>query len=193
MTTYLLYSDEQLAALLRQGNHDAFGVLYNRYKGVLHVHAYKKLGDLEKAKDLIQELFVNLWSKRDALPETLNLSGYLYATLRNRILDVVAHEKVETKYIDSLQNFVTENNFITDRHVRERELSRLIEQAVNELPERMREVFIMSRNEGKSHKEIAEALEISESTVKNHMKGALKNLRSKLGLFTYLLFIFKFF
>lgn len=193
MTTYLVYSDDQLATLLRQGDHDAFGVIYNRYKGVLHVHAYKKLGDLEEAKDLIQELFVNLWDKRDSLPETLNFSGYLYTTLRNRILDSIAHDKVADKYASSLQNFVTENNFITDRHVRERELTRLIEEAVNELPPRMREVFIMSRNEGKSHKEIAETFDISESTVKNHMKGALKILRSKLGFFTYILFICKFF
>ena len=192
MVVYSNLSDQELAGLLRsQSDQRAFSELYTRYKGVLHGHAYKKLGNLEEARDLIQELFSALWNKRDALPDTHNLSGYLYTTLRNRILDFVAHRQVEHKYLKSLQHFITEANFITDRQVRERELTRLIEDAVNELPPKMREVFLMSRNSGKSHKEIAEELNISESTVKNHVKGALKVLRTKLGLFAYILFLLK--
>jgi RNA polymerase sigma-70 factor (family 1) len=192
MTTYHSYSDQELTALLKEGNQSAFNVLYERYKGVLHGHAYKKLGNLEEAKDLIQELFMSLWSKRASLPETTNLSGYLYTTLRNRILDVIAHQKVESKYTQSLQNFITDANFTTDRTVRERELAALIEQVIGELPPKMREVFLMSRTTGKSHQQIAEELDIAESTVKNHIKAALKVLRNKLGLLAYLMFLIKF-
>lgn len=191
MVVYSNLSDQELAGLLRQSDQRAFGELYTRYKGVLHGHAYKKLGNLEEARDLIQELFSTLWNRRDTLPDTHNLSGYLYTTLRNRILDFVAHQQVEHKYLRSLQNFITEANFITDRQVRERELTRLIEDAVNELPPKMREVFLMSRQAGKSHKEIAEELNISESTVKNHIKAALKVLRTKLGLLAYILFLLR--
>jgi len=191
MVVYSNLSDQELAGLLRQSDQRAFGELYTRYKGVLHGHAYKKLGNLEEARDLIQELFSALWNRRDTLPDTHNLSGYLYTTLRNRILDFVAHQQVEHKYLRSLQNFITEANFITDRQVRERELTRLIEDAVNELPPKMREVFLMSRQAGKSHKEIAEELNISESTVKNHIKAALKVLRTKLGLLAYILFLLR--
>jgi len=192
MAAYSTHTDQELFALVKQGDHYAFSMLYERYKGVLHGYAYKKLGNLEEAKDLIQDLFMNLWNKRSLLPETHNFSGYLYTTLRNRILDVIAHQKVERKYTSSLQSFISEANFTTDRAVRERELSVLVEQVISELPPKMREVFLMSRTTGKSHKQIAEEMNISESTVKNHVKGALKVLRTKLGFMTYLLFLMKF-
>lgn len=175
-------SDRELTELLRVGNHEAFEVLYERYKGVLHLHAYKKLGNLEEAQDLIQELFVWLWQKRACLPDTGNFSGYLYVALRNRILDAIAHHHVEDKYSRSLQQFISDEHFVTDRTVRERELSTQINGAVSQLPPKMQEVFIMSRTTLMSHRAIAEKLGISENTVKNHIKGALTVLRGKFGL-----------
>lgn len=190
MNSYKTLADTELIKLLKLDNQHAFSELYNRYKGVLHLHAYKKLGDLEAAKDLIQELFIHLWNKRNTLADVKNPSGYLHIMLRNRILDVIAHNKVESKYINSLQTFIGDANYTTDRQIREKEFGLFIEKIINELPLKMREVFIMSRNTGKSHKQIAEELGITESTVKNHVKGALKILRSKLGLLNFISFLF---
>jgi RNA polymerase sigma-70 factor (family 1) len=192
MPKYQLYSDQELAALLKSGNQHAFDILYDRYKAILHVHAYKKLGNLQEAQDLIQELFIYIWQKRAGLPDTKNFSGYLYMAMRNRILDVISHRRVESKYLDSLSNFISEDNFITDIHVRENELKHRIESAIAELPPKMREVFVLSRTTAMSHKEIADELGIAESTVKNHIKAALKQLRSKLGLFLYIILLLKF-
>src|SRR5690606_16570951 len=125
-----------------------------RYKGVLHIHAYKKLGNLQEAQDLIQDLFVSMWQKKTLLPENGNISGYLYIALKNRILDIIAHKKVQDRYVRSLDVFISEANFITDRQVRERELTLQIERAIAELPAKMQEVFILSRTRGMSYKEI---------------------------------------
>lgn len=173
--------DQKLVSFLKEDNEHAFVELYERYKGVLHVHAYKKLGDFEEAKDVVQELFVNIWDKRYVLPDTTNFSGYLYRGLRNRIFNIFAHNEVKAQYATAFMNSQSEASVITDESVRANELAQQIEAAVNELPDKMREVFLLSREGQLSHKEIAERLSISEHTVKNHIKKALKSLRAKLG------------
>lgn len=193
MILYKNLNDQELAILLKKGNEAAFYEIYERYKGILHMHAYKKLADFEEAKDLVQELFSALWDKRNDLPETVNFSGYLYSSVRNRIFNIYAHKKVAAGYITSFQNFTAEASYMTDERVRENELAKQIEAEIMALPEKMRAVFLLSRKEHLSHKEIAERLDISESTVKNHIKKALKTLRLRLGFWAYLFFLIKYF
>lgn len=189
MTEYKNFSDNELSAMVSLGDHVAYAEIYNRYKGILHLHAYKKLGDFEEAKDIVQELFTVFWDKRESIPPTTNLSGYLYTTLRNRIFNIIAHKDVESKYLSSIADFFNQGIAATDHLLRERELGARIEREIENLPPKMREVFLLSRKQNLSHKEIGEILTISESTVKNHIKGALKTLRIKLGLLTFLIFL----
>ncbi|WP_367866957.1 RNA polymerase sigma-70 factor [Pedobacter sp. WC2423] len=190
MRLYSDLSDIELTHLLRNGNAVAFDEIYFRYKSLLHIHTYKKLGDFDDASDIIQELFTNLWIKRSALPDQTNLKSYLFVSVRNRILDFISHKKVESKYINSFQIFINDkSSYVTDLFIREREFAKIIEKEINELPPKMREIFILSRTTGLSHKEIAEKLNISENTVKNQVKGALKKLKCKFGLFWFLVFV----
>ena len=182
-------ADEELLSLLKDGDRAAFTEIYNRYKGILHMHAYKKLGDFEEAKDIVQEVFATLWDKKEAIPQTTNFSGYLYQMLRNRIFNSIAHKDVASKHIASITDFYNEGSAITDHLVRERELAHRIENEINNLPPKMREVFLLSRKYYLSHKEIAEQLTISEITVRNHVKHALKILRLRMGILGYIAFI----
>lgn len=182
MTPLSTLSDQELIALFKNGDQVAYTEIYNRFKGVLHLHAYKKLGNFEEAKDTVQELFVQFWHARENIPVAANLSGYLYQSLRNRVFNIIAHKKVESKYIDSIGSFWDEGYAITDYRVREKELSEKIEAEINNLPAKMREVFILSRKQHLSHKQIAQNLYISESTVKNQIKNALRILKSRLDL-----------
>jgi RNA polymerase sigma-70 factor, ECF subfamily len=180
-------TDGELIALLQAGDQQAFTEIYNRYKGPLILHAYKKLGSFEDAKEIVQELFSHLWSIHAQLPEITNCSAYLYTLTRNRVLNYIAHQQVEARYAASFQQFASEGHDATDLLLRERELQRLIDKEIDALPPKMREVFLLSRKEHLSHKEIAEKLNLSEFTVKNHIKSALKILRLKLGMTTLLL------
>lgn len=189
MSNYNILTDRELTDLLRTGSERAFNEIYVRYKGLLHVHAYQKLGDFDEASDIIQELFTIIWVRRDALPQETNLQSYLFVSVRNRILDFIAHKKVESKYLNSFQSFINdEKSYITDLFIREKEFSEIIEKEINDLPPKMREVFLLSRRTGLSHKEIAQKLNISENTVKNQVKYALKILRGKFGLVLYIIF-----
>ena len=183
-------SDLELVNLLRTGNQYAFAEIYERYFGVLYLHAYNRLRDKNEAKDLVQELFSYLWSKRGLLEPKTNFSNYLYTWVRNRVLNIIAHKQVQDKYLATLPplNIAVESS--TDHRLRERQLAAIIEREVDALPPKMREVFEMSRKANLTYKEIAEKLNLSEQSVRSHVKNALKILRTKLGVLFFLLFIF---
>ncbi|MBC6111881.1 RNA polymerase sigma factor [Pedobacter fastidiosus] len=189
MHSYNSLSDSELAFLLTRNDEKAFTEIYNRFYGLLFIHASKRLNDDEEAKDVVHQLFETLWSKRLQVAPNGNLSAYLYTAIRNRILDVFAHQKVENKYVDSLQNFLDQDHVLTDHLVREKQMAFLIEQEINALPAKMREIFLLSRRENKSHKEIAQELGLSELTIKTQVKNALRILKTRLGVFIYLAFL----
>ena len=191
MQAYGSYSDGELAFLLTQNDDRAFTEIYNRFYGLLFIHACKRLNDDEEAKDVVQQLFESLWQKRNHVQPDKNLSAFLYTAIRNRILDIYAHQQVENKYVHSLQDFIDRDQVLSDYRVREKQMAALIEQEIDALPEKMREIFILSRKHNKSHKEIAAELGLSELTVKTQVKKALRILKTRLGLFVYVAFLLK--
>jgi len=182
MIPYQKLSDDELTTLLKQGDDRAFTEIYDRYFWLLHAHAYKWLRNREDVRDIIHELFSNLWAKRQTLELEQKLAPYLYASVRNRIFNQLARDKYAVQYSDKLENFLEHGECITDHLVRERMLMEVIENGIAEMPRKMREVFEMSRKQQLSHKEIAEKLDISEATVRKHIHHALKRLRPKLEI-----------
>ncbi|MFC3562809.1 RNA polymerase sigma factor [Pedobacter jamesrossensis] len=183
------YSDSELVLLVKNGNGTAFKEIYERYWTILFLHGSRVLGDEEDAKDIVQELFVQLWNKADELNFGHSLSAYLFTATKNRILNHLAHRKVKSDYEESLRNFVQEGELITEEHLREKELALIIEREISLLPPRMREVFELSRKEFLSYKEIAESLNISEHTVRRQVSNALSILRSRMGLPTIVIYM----
>ena len=189
MADYKLYSDSDLMGLLQSGDQLAFAEIYDRYKLILHHHAYSKLGSKTEAQDTLQEVFSALWSKRESITLQQNLSGYLYTSVRNHILNLIARKEVQSRYIHSMQQFSTEQ-VLPDHRVRENMLQLAIEKEIANLPPKMREVFELSRRQHLSIKEIAAITGTSEQTVKKQISNTLKQLRSRLGLLTYLYMLF---
>ena len=182
-------SDQQLVSLLREGNQDAYIEIYDRYKVILQQHACKKLDNLDEVEDILQEMFIHIWDKKETLNITTSLSGYLFTVARNRIFNLYHKKKRELGYLNSLQEFIDKGEYSTDLLLRERELNLIIEKEIQALPPRMREVFMLSRNEGLTHKQIAQRLGTSEQTVTTQIRNSLKVLRLKLGsLFVLMLF-----
>lgn len=182
-------SDQDLILLLKEGNHASYSELYQRYYYLLFSYAYKRLGDKEHAKDIIQELFTSLWEKRFSFELKSSFSGYLFTTANNRIINYFLHEDVRGKYASSLAGFIDEDEVKADYLIRERQLSDLIEMEIQRLPEKMRQIFELSRKEHLSHREIADKLSLSEKTVDRQVSNALLRLKSRL-LFISALFFF---
>jgi RNA polymerase sigma-70 factor (family 1) len=189
-TNYSVYSDRELAIMLKEGDRCAFTEIYERYKGILFMHAYKRLSDRDEAEDVVHDLFASLWNGKESLNlDTANLAGYLYRAILNRVFKCISKRKYANQYITSIQNSVSAGITITDHRVRENQLKTIIEREISFLPPKMREVFEMSRNLQLSNKAIAQQLDLSEKTVKNHINHALKILRVKLGIFTFIWFL----
>ena len=179
-------TDQELVALLKQGDHAAFTEIFNRYHAVLYIHAFRRLQDREECRDMVQDLLASLWLKKDELVLKHTLSGYLYMSVRNRIFDLLARKKINKDYVVSIQQFAEENNINTDALVRQKQLAEIIDREIALLPARTREIFELSRKGYLSHREIAERLDISEQTVKTTVNNALKTLRVKLGTVLFL-------
>ncbi|WP_090784614.1 RNA polymerase sigma-70 factor [Pedobacter sp. ok626] len=192
MLIYTKRSDEELIVLLREGDKIAFSTLYSRYKGLLYVYACKIIKDFDLAEDLVQEVFISVWDKRDAINFKTSISSYLYAAVRYRFFDLIDKQKVKSDYVQSFQLFLDQGEFLTDNYIAEKELAKIIENEIARLPIKMREIFELSRKLNLKNKQIAEHLGISEKTVKNQISLAMKVLRDKLGVLGFLYFYYFF-
>jgi RNA polymerase sigma-70 factor (ECF subfamily) len=188
--TYRNLSDQDLFCLLKEGDCRAYTEVYNRYSESLYAHVLKRLNDREEAKDVIQELYANIWANKEKIVIQGQLSSYLYKSVRNRVINILAHKEVATNYIDSLEQEIPNYKEQTDYLIRQNQLAELIEKEINFLPSKMREVFTLSRKRYLTHREIADKLNISELTVKKQVTNALKILRSRLDLFIRCFFFF---
>lgn len=180
---YSSLPDEKLAHLFKEGDPYAYTEIYERYKGLLYIHAYRVLQDRYSVEDILQDVFLALWNNRDTLSFKTSFSAYLYTAVRNRILDKISHEKVVARYADSIRDFIEIDLTTPNEILREKELSAIIESEVAALPEKMREVFLLSRQKELSYKEIGERLNISDKTVKQQVYNAVKILKLRINSF----------
>jgi RNA polymerase sigma-70 factor (family 1) len=188
MTAYNKFTDEQLVALLKTGNQQAFTEIYDRYAANLAGFAGSKLYNLDDAKDILHDLFVKLWENRGQIHINSNLQSYLFAMVRHRIVDKIRKNITREEYAFMLQSLTTANQYNIDKQVEAKELRQTIENSLVQLPARVKEIFKLSREEGLSNREIAEKLNLSEQTIKNQISAALKHLRK--SLVTIAAFIF---
>lgn len=183
-------TDQQLLKSLRKGDLFAFDQLFAKYSKKLYYFAKGYLDSKEDAEGLVQEVFIKIWEKRKELKEHLSFNAYLYTITFNAIRKFFRKKAREKKYLESyLENFDgTHNEPAMD--IEYKSLRELADKAIEKLPKRRKEIFILSRNEGLSNEEIASRLHISKNTVENQMTQALKFLREQLGKETILSILF---
>ncbi len=178
---YKILSDELLVKLLRVGEQDAFEEIYRRYWQKLLRSAQFKLRSKETIEEILQDLFISLWEKREKVLIE-NLEAYLNTSLRYLIINQIKKQILQEKFVEySLKkNELTDD---VDESVAFNELSVAIEKAIEQLPEKTQQIFRLNRLEYKSVKEIAVLLETPERTVEYHITQALKALRVHLREF----------
>ncbi|MDZ7763999.1 MAG: sigma-70 family RNA polymerase sigma factor [Melioribacteraceae bacterium] len=167
-------SDEILVKLIKQNDPDAFKELYYKYYKQLYRYAYFRLYAVETTRDLIQDLFSRVWNNRKNLNPNKPIKSYLYRSLTNIIIN---HSRLE-----SSKN-VSYSKLDEEISGREEELDQQIDiqSAINELPEKLKSVYLLSRVEGYKYKEISEILQISVKAVEKRMSKALILLRKRFG------------
>ncbi len=152
-------------------------VFKTHYSG-LASFAVHYVGDRDIAEEIVQELFTNLWTKAKETQIQTNLKSYLFGATRNACLNYLKHQKVERKYAERHLSTTREEYEVDFLELEQ--LHSLLEKAMNKIPEKCREIFEMSRFEGKKYQEIADELQLSLKTVENQMGKALKIMRDEL-------------
>lgn len=181
MTKYTSLPAEELIPLIKNDDKVAFAEFYDRYKGPMYFQAFKMLGDDEEAKDVVQEMFIKLWESRNSLTVKTTVEAYVFRSVRHKVIDFIRHQQTVSRYLDSLESYLEKGSAAPDERYIEKETMALFKKELSELPDRMREVFELSRNQGLSHKQIAAQLNISENTVKKQINKAIKHMRIRIN------------
>ncbi len=190
MADYAKLSDTQLLAFLKEDDNGAYMEIYDRYNSLLFAYAYRKLQDKQEAQDVVQEVFIGLWERRKTFVLKTYLSGFLYKSVLNRILDIFKHSKVIKQYAELQKLQIDVDSVETDYLIREKEIAAMIAKEIAAMPPRMREVYELKYKDFKSTAEIAAMLGISPHTVSNQLKNASAHLKKRLGLVVFMLYIF---
>jgi RNA polymerase sigma-70 factor, ECF subfamily len=169
-------------------NEKQFEMLFkSQYVGLVKF-AQRYVDEVETAEELVQDVFVNIWSNLEDIHIQSTIQSYLFGSVRNAALNYLKHQKVVSKYADNQRMYVDNSEHVDFLELDE--LKNRLAEAMNKIPEKCREIFELNRFEGKRYKEIAAELGISLKTVENQMGKALKILREELGEYLPLIFLF---
>jgi RNA polymerase sigma-70 factor (family 1) len=178
---HILNTDSKfLIDRLKKGEEIAYEMLFKEYYKVLTIFAAKYLKDLEASKELVQELFVNIYEKRGNLDINSSLKSYLFRSVHNRCINSINAQKIRDKYAEHFNNTSDIRINILEQDVNVSELENALHIAINKLPPKCKTIFKMNRFDGLSNHEIAEKLTLSKRTVETQISKALKILRVKL-------------
>lgn len=176
-------SDAELARRMRLGDERALEVIFRTYYPGLVGFVRRYVKTTEIAEELVQDLFLKIWSRRGSLGAIDSVKTYLFRAARNTALNHLRRRKLEHEWVEKEQGEVSEEQGMEgsgDETVEESELAAAVRAAVDRLPPRCREVFMLSRDGGLTYAEIAKSLGISIKTVETQMGRALKALRENL-------------
>jgi RNA polymerase sigma-70 factor (family 1) len=168
---------------IRVGDSTAFEALFRSYHAALCAFAYRYLGARDLAEEMVQEVFLFVWERRETWQVRTSVKSYLFTAVRNAALSYLRHERVvrrrETEALELLEMPLAS----ADLEVAAAETTAAVQRAVGRLPERCRLVFTLHREHGLTYAEVADVLGISPRTVEVQMGRALKSLRKALAGF----------
>lgn len=170
----------------------SFETLFKANYSKLIFFANRFVNNLEDAEELVSDVFASLWKNRTKYSFDSSFTGFIYKMVQNRCLNHLKHKKVESEYINYLvkNDLLQEASEFEENKLIAKEFEYHIHKAIENLPQRCREVFKLSRYEQKKNREIANLLNISNKTVERQMTIALEKLRFKLQHLLLIVFLF---
>ncbi|MRG47928.1 RNA polymerase sigma-70 factor [Chitinophaga sp. SYP-B3965] len=175
-----LYNENELLSRIAEGDRNAFKQLYDFYWEDIYYIALSFLKSPEWSQDMIQEIFIKIWQKRASLPAIEQFRSYLFIIARNELISALRQKMRTDGQKDQYEQQLPDQFLAPDQSFAVRELEMQIGQAVQQLPEQQRRIFLMTRNDGLSHDEIAEQLGLARKTVANNITKALNHIRDYL-------------
>lgn len=171
-----LYDEREILYQLAEGSESAFIQIFDEYSPKVYRAALKFLDSKESAEEVVQDIFMDIWLRREKLTKILNFGAYLHGMVRNQVYDAYRQKYALSEAIKEL-GYNKQSDNPTERLILEGEYEKLLHEAVGKLPKIQQEIYRLAREECLSHEEIALRLNLSRLAVKSHMKRSLRILR----------------
>jgi len=173
--------DKILVFYLKQGSSWAFEQLFLRYQKKLYHFCKKIVISKEESENLVQSVFMEIWENRIGMDEEKSFSGYLFKITKNKIYNHIRKKINEKVYKEYITGNTDLHGIKDDNEYESKQLNEILENLIESLPDRRKEIFLLSRDKGLTYKAIAQLLDISENTVDTQIRNALDFLREQVA------------
>lgn len=177
---------------IKAGNMLAFDLLYKKYCGRIYKFGYSLLKSKEETENLLQEVFLSLWEHRFNVENNASVKSFLFTVTYNSAISFLRKKAKDNEFFKYLKSLQEPSDVPVDVALNYRELETRLEEIINGLPQRQKEIYLMHKVEGLKYAEIAERLNLSVNTIENHMARALRTIRDKLGSYSLMGLLFWF-
>ena len=170
-----------------------FAEIFKNHEHTIYMLALRLTKSDEQAKDIVQDVFLKLWEQQQNIPTILNTEAWLYRVTENKVIDLLRKAAADDRLKENAWNNIQQNLNETEAIVATREYSLIIQKAIDRLPPQRKLVYLLNQEKGLNYQEIADELQISRHTVKNHLHTALQSIRSFFSKTTRFFLFLKFF
>lgn len=180
MATLKSYHEREVLQQLAEGNQAAFVQIFDHYSPKVYKLAFKFLHSKEIAEEIVQDVFMDIWLKKEKMAEVLNFGGYVHGMAKKQVYDAFRHKSAFLEMLHEF-SFLQQADNATEQILQRDDHEKLLQQAIEQLPDHQKAIFLLARDEGLSHEAIAQRMNLSRLAVKAHMKRILRFLRAKLS------------
>lgn len=184
-----LDNEKDLLLLASKSDAAAFTAIFHHYKHKLYGYVFRLTESSQLTEDIIQDVFMKLWKDHELLASVDNFGGYLFKMSKNHVVNHFKRMAHETLIMAEIFHYLPTEHNNTQETIAVNEVQRMLSEIVEKLPTQQKAVYILSREEGLSHEEIANILAISTNTVKNHIVQAMATIRTQLRLHANMILI----
>jgi len=176
----IVNDDIKLIEKLHSGDVEAFDLIYAKYSGKLYAFGLKYLRSTDEAEELVQAVFLKIWENHMIINKELSFKSYLFTIAYNDICKLFRKRNYQQKFISETLYEDSHSSAAAEEGIDFQSVMERVQQIIDKLPKRQKIIFLKSRQDGKSSKEIAEELNLSPGTVDNYISEALRFIRSRL-------------
>lgn len=178
-----MVSDKIISQLIRDGNSDAFSLVFNTYYKDLVLFAMKFVGNSDIAEDIVQDIFAKIWETHNGFYIETSIKSYLLSSVKNRCFDKIRHNKIIDKHHNYVKIYESFESSDVEHYILYSDFHKEYSNVVDSLPDNIKQTFLLSREKGLKNQEVANLLGVSLRTVEDRISSALRIIRKKLNHF----------